>query len=208
MTRRNFIEQTLRQLYNGQPTNDANITYGLVNQYLSQGIGIAAKNSYKENYQIEGIGFVNNSFYTTFKGLAITPDEFNLYKFTLPEIPVGIGASEGISRFLFKDSNNTISYPGVMLTENQVGIQRQMRLIPNKIICYYEGSYGYAITTIAMTNYTASVTMISGGDSTNLDSILNVPSDFIPVIVEYIKAQLSFEKAQKQDVSNDGATIV
>lgn len=208
MTRRNFIEQILRQLYNGQPTNDANITPSLVNQYLSQGIGVAAKNSYKENYQIEGIGFVNNSFYTTFKGIAIYQDENNLYKFNLPEIPVGIGSNEGISRLVYKDSNSSVSYPAVMLTESQVAIQRQMRQIPNKILSYYEGGYGYAITSILMNNYTASVTMISGGDSTDLDSILNVPPDFIPVIVEYIKAQLSFEKAQKQDVSNDGATTV
>ena len=207
MTRKIFIERTLRQIYNGQPTNDASITDNLVNAWLSDGIGVAAKNSYKENYQLEGIGFVNNSFYSTFKGIVVTEDEYNLYKFNLPEIPVGIGANEGV-RVIFKNANNELSFPAVMLTQNQVGVQRQMRTIPNKIYCYTEGGFGYAITYLQMYNYTATVTMISGGDSTNLDSQLNVPPDFLPIIVEYIKAQLGFERAQKQDVSNDGATTV
>lgn len=204
MTRRDFIEQIRRQIYNGQPSDDAEITIGLVNQYLNHGIGIAAKKNYTDNYQIEGIGFVANSFYTTFKGLAISEDERSLYKFELPQIPVGIGAVEGISRLIFKDTNNNCSYPGVLLSENQVSIQRSMRPIPNKIQCYPEGIYCYAITPILMTAYTASVTMISGGLSTDLDSVLNVPDDYIPVIVEYIKAQVLFERKQMPDNQNDG----
>jgi hypothetical protein len=46
--------------------------------------------------------------------------------------------------------------------------------------------------------------MISGGDATNLDSELNVPSDYLPVMQDYLKVQLGFEKAQKPDVVSDG----
>lgn len=208
MTRRAFIEQIRRQIYGGQPTDDAEITAGLVNQYLNQGIGLAAQKNYKDNFQLEGIGFVNNSFYSTFKGLSITPDERNLYKFTLPQIPLGIGDTEGISRILFKDSRSTLSYPAVIINENQVAIQRQMRPIPNKVLCYPEGIYCYAITPILMNNYTATVTMVSGGVSSDLDSNLNVPDDYIPIIIEFIKAQLSFERLQPVDAQNDGADAV
>lgn len=204
MTRRTFIERTLRQIYNGQPSDDLSITDNLVNAWLSDAIGIAAKQNYKDNYQIEGVGFLNNSFYTTFKGLAIVEDERNLYKTTLPELPLGIGSTEGISRLVFKNSKKEITYPALLLSENQVGIQRQMRPIPNKIQCYYEGLNLFMITPIIMTAYTASVTMVSGGDSTNLDSELNVPADYVPVMVAYIQQQLMLERKQVPDLQNDG----
>ena len=46
--------------------------------------------------------------------------------------------------------------------------------------------------------------MVSGGDSTDLNSTLIVPDDYVPMIVEYIKGQLAFERSRPIDVSNDG----
>lgn len=205
-TRGEIIELILRQINNGQPSDDTDLSENLVNVWLNQGLGIAAKKNYTDNFQLEGVGYVSNSFYSTFKGIAIAKDEENLYKFTLPSIPLGIGAT-GETRIIFKSSTNNLSYPAVLLSEAQVGIQRSMRSIPNKIICYPEGGYCYAITPILMTQYTATVTLVSGGDSTNLDSILNIPDDYLPTCIEYIKAQLAFEKAQKKDIANDGQSI-
>jgi hypothetical protein len=204
LTRRTFIERTLRQIYNGPVSDDGNITEGLVNVWLSDGIGLAAKQNYKDNYQLDGVGYVNNSFYSNFKGLAIVEDERNLYKTTLPQLPVGIGSTEGIGRVVFKNSINELSFPGVLLSENQVGYQRSMRPIPNKILCYPEGIFLYMITPLIMTAYTANVTIISGGDATNLDSELNVPADYLPVCVAYIQQQLMLEKKQIPDLANDG----
>ena len=204
MTRSVFIELILRQIYGGQPSDDSEITINLVNEWLIQAVAIAAKNNYKENFQLDGIGYVNNSFYTTFKGLAIVADESFLWKCTLPEIPLGIGRNEAIANVRFKSSDNKISYDGIPLSIAQKGYTRSMRTIPNKIEYYPEGGSIYIMTPIGMYNYTTQVTMISGGDSTDLDSEINVPSDYFPVIVEYIKAQLMFEKSIVQDTSNDG----
>lgn len=206
MTRRFFIERSLRQIYNGQPPDDSSVTPNLVNLWMADGTAIAAKKNYTDNFQLDGVGFVSNSFFSTFKGIAITKDEENLYKFTLPSIPLGVGAT-GETRILFKNGNNNLSYPAILLSEAQVGVQRGMRPIPNKILCYPEGGFAYAITPIIMTQYTATVTLISGGDATNLDSELNVPADYLPVIVEYIKAQLGFERMQKQNSANDGEDV-
>ena len=46
--------------------------------------------------------------------------------------------------------------------------------------------------------------MVSGGDSTDLESTLIVPDDYVPMIVEYIKGQLAFERSRPIDTSNDG----
>lgn len=208
MTRAELIERLRRQVYGGFPTNDATITDNLVNAWITDGTALAAKQNYKDNFSIEGIASVNNSFYTTFKGLVITEDESFLYKCTLPSLPLGIGNVDGISRAVFKNSNNAISFPAVILSENQVSIQRSMRPIPNKILAYPEGGNFFAITNILLNAYTCSITMISGGDATNLSSTLNIPNDYISTIVMYVRGQLVFERNMPVDSQNDGKDFV
>lgn len=208
MTRAIFIERALRQIYGGQPTDDATITTNLVNKWLEDAIAIAAKQNYKDNYQIDGVSYVNGGFYTTFKSLAIEADEQFLWKITLPQIPVGIGANDGISTMVIKyDSLNT-SFPVIWIDQNQKTYYQSMRPIPNKIIAYSEGENVFLFSSLLMDLYTAQVTMVSGGDSTDLDSTLNVPPDYFPVMVEYIKQQLLFERMQPVDTTNDGQDVI
>lgn len=205
ISRRAYIELVRRQIYNGQPSNDATITVGLVNKYLDFGIAVAAKQNYKDNIAIDGINFVNNSFYTKFTGIAVTQDEQFLWKVALPSIPLGIGTSEGISTLEFKDAaTNQISYPIVWMSENQRSFARGMRAIPNKVLGYSQGAYVYALSTILLSEYTATVTMISGGVSANLDSIINVPDDYLPIVAGYIQQQLLLEQSRPVDATNDG----
>lgn len=208
MRRIEFIERLRRQVYGDFPSDDSTITDSLVNQWCIDGTSVAAKANYKDNFQLEGVAFVNNGFYSTFKGVAITKDETNLYKFTLPEIPLGIGAVDGIARVVFKDSEGSISYPGVLLSENQATIQRSMRDIPNKVLCYPEGGYCYVISTLLMNQYTATVTMVSGGDSSDLNSVLNIPGDYFPVMIQYIQQQLLLERNQPTVPISDGNSAI
>ena len=60
MTRKTFIERILRQIYNGQPSDDSNITFNLVNQWLNDAIGVAAKKNYTDSIQMDGVAYVNN----------------------------------------------------------------------------------------------------------------------------------------------------
>lgn len=203
MDRYTFCERVMRQIYGGQPSADADITINLINSWLNDGIAVAAKKNYTDAVQLDGIGYVNNSFYSTFKGLEITQDENFFYKFTLPQVPVGIGRNEGISDLKFK-KDGRVSIDAIPLSINQQAYAGSMRPVPNKVLYYYTGDSCYILTSILMTQYSATVTMISGGDSTDLDSTINVPSDYFPVIVEYVKQQLLFEKMQPQDNNNDG----
>lgn len=208
MTRATYIERLLRQVYGGQPTDDANITNNLVNVWLSEGIAIAARTNYLDNNKLDGIAYVNNGFYCTFKGLSISKDEIFLYKITLPHIPMGIGASEGISTLNIKSSDGSVSFPCIPLSENQKGFARSLRPVPNKLLFYQEGIFCYILSVLILNSpsvpYTGSVSMISGGVSTDLDSELTVPPDYLPIIDEYITKQLLIERAQPQDTSNDG----
>lgn len=205
MTRLQLIRRILRQVYGGMSSVDANITDGLVNNWLSDSIAFAAKKNYLENGQIDGINYVNNSFYTTFKNLVVTPYEQFSYQLTLPQIPVGLGNNQGVGTLQFVDSDGNVSDPAIPLSENQVGYFRGLRPIPNKILYYSEGTFLYSLSTLQLDQYTGKVRMVSGGDATDLNSIINVPPDYFPDMTEYISKQLSYERAQPRIATDDGS---
>jgi hypothetical protein len=209
MIRRTFIERFLIQMYGGFQEDDAEMTFDLINGWMPDAIASAAKQNYKEAIQIDGIGYVNNSFYTTFSGLAIAPDNTDnlCYKLTLPEIPIGIGRHEGISEIRFKETSGLTSLPAIPVSVAEWSYMESMPRISNKIFTLSEGKLVRMKTSLIMTAYTATVKMISGGDGTDLDSELNVPPDYFPVMQEYLKAQLGFEKAQRPDVVSDGVDM-
>ena len=205
MTRNIFIERILRQIYNGQPSDDSSITYSLVNQWLNDAIGLAAKKNYTDGIQMDGIAYVNNSFYTTFKDLAVSLGNIDnvTYSIDLPQIPVALGKNEGIATLQFV-KDKLASQTAIPLSINQVAYIDNLRPIQNKILYWTEGKNIYAKSLIPLTAYTANVRMVSGGDSTDLNSTLIVPDDYVPMIVEYIKGQLAFERSRPIDTSNDG----
>ena len=205
MTRNIFIERILRQIYNGQPSDDSNITYSLVNQWLNDAIGLAAKKNYTDGIQMDGIAYVNNSFYITFKDLTVELGNIDnvTYSIDLPQIPVALGKNEGIATLQFV-KDKLASQTAIPLSINQVAYIDNLRPIQNKILYWTEGKNIYAKSLIPLTSYTANVRMVSGGDSTDLESTLIVPDDYVPMIVEYIKGQLVFERSRPIDTSNDG----
>ena len=207
MTRNQLIERILRQIYGGQPSDDSNITFNLVNQWLNDAIGGAVKKNYTDSIQMDGVAYINNSFYTTYSGLTISPDGSPvnmIYKFTLPQIPIALGRNEGLASVRFSDTSGRLSYDAIPLSINQVSYINELRPIQNKIVYWSEGTFIYAKSSILLNKYTAAVRMVSGGDSSNLDSILIIPDDYMPFIVEYIKGQLAFEESRPIDTSNDG----
>ena len=204
MTRKIFIERILRQIYNGQPSDDSSITFNQVNQWLNDAIGVAAKKNYTDSIQMDGVAYVNNSFYTSYSGLTITSVNNTTFKFTLPQIPVALGKNEGLATLNFSNNNTPTTFGAVPLSMNQVSYQDTLRPIQNKVVYWSQGQEVYMSTGIPLTAYKANVRMVSGGDSTDLNSTLIIPDDYVPIMVEYIKAQLAFERSRPIDTSNDG----
>jgi len=205
MTRGQAIELIIREIHAGFPSEDTPITDNLVNLWLNIGIGIAVQQNYKEGIALEGIGYVNNSFYTTFKGIVPVKDEQFLWSIQLPQIPFAIGRNEGINDLVFKATDGQISLDAVPLSEAQRSYARTARPIPNKVLYYEEGDKAFVWTTLLLDAYTAQVTLISGGDDTNLDSSLNVPSDYMPAIIDYcVKRGISQLRGGVKDGANDG----
>jgi len=205
MTRNAVIERILRQIYNGQPSDDSNITYNLVNQWLNDAIGLAVKKNYTDSIQMDGVAYVNNSFYTTFTNLDISAETVDTvtYSVSLPLIPYALGKNEGVATLQFVGDKKT-SQTAIPLSINQVAYIEQLRPIQNKILYWVEGKNIFIKSSIPLTSYKATLRLISGGDSTNLNSTLIVPDDYMPMVIEYIKNQLAFERSRVIDQSNDG----
>lgn len=203
MTRYAFIERILRQIYNGQPSDDSSITYNQVNQWLNDAIALAARKNYTDSIQMDGVAYVNNSFYTTFKSLPVNSVGVTTYSIDLPSIPVALGKDEGVATLQFI-SQGMVSQTAIPLSINQVGYQDSIRPIQNKLLYWVEGKNIFVKSTILLSQYTANVRMVNGGDSGDLTSTLIIPDDYVPIMVEYIKGQLAFERSRPIDTSNDG----
>jgi hypothetical protein len=209
MTRYALIERILRQIYNGQPSDDSSITYNLVNQWLNDAVGLAVKKNYTDSIQMDGVAYVNNSFYTTFTNIDINAESVDTvtYSIDLPVIPYALGRNEGVAMLQFVGDKKT-SQTAIPLSMNQVAYIEQLRPIQNKILYWIEGKNIYVKSSIPLTQYKATLRLISGGDSTDLTSTLTVPDDYMPMVIEYIKGQLAFERSRPIDQSNDGVDSV
>lgn len=202
-----LIERIRRQIYGEFPDDDAQITIGLVNNWLGDAIAAAAKQNYTESVNLDGVAYVNNSFYTTFSNLAVTKHDNELFSIILPQIPVGIGRNEGVASVRLKDGVS-VSYDAIPLSANQVAYNRGRRKIPNKLVYWYEGKQIFCLSPeFDLSGCTAYVRMVSGGDSADLDSEINVPQEYFGLIVEYVKQQLAFMRNMPQDTQNDGSDI-
>ena len=79
--------------------------------------------------------------------------------------------------------------------------------LPQRVLFYSEGENVFVISSLVLSNYTASVTMISGGLSSSLNSTLNIPSDYLPVVIQYVQQQLLLMKQTPKDLANDGQDL-
>lgn len=205
MIRQALIERILRHVYGEQPSDDSNVTKNLVNLWIQDGIGLAVKQNWKDSVQLDGVTYVNNSFYTTYKTIPIiSDDEQFIYKMTLPQIPFGLGRNEAIGTLQLVSSDGMISDPAIPMSQSQWAYMRGQRRISNKILYFPEGTFCYLLSTLQLNTYTGKVRMVSGGDSTDLNSVLNVPDDYIPVIIDYCTKMLMAERMAPKDITNDG----
>lgn len=204
-TRYQICERILREAYGEQPSDDSNATVNLVNSWLLDALGAAAKQNYKENGVIDGVQYVSNSFYTTFKNISVSSYEQFIFQMQLPQIPIALGRNEGIATLQFVDTNGNVSDPAIPLSENQVGLYQNMRSIPNKTLYYPEGDFLYVISDLLLDiGYTGKIRMVSGGVSSDLNSTLIMPDDYMSFVVDYCVKMLKQERFTQKDVTNDG----
>lgn len=204
MTRRQYAQLIIQQIYNGPPPADATVTINQVNLYLNGGIAAAIKANYVEGIKIDGVKYVNDSFYLTFSGLSIVKDDTQnfIYTIALPAIPVALGANEAISHIELSKQGQT-SAPVILLNNQDWGRRNGMRKIGGRIIGRYINKTVELESNALLFNHKANVTMVSGGP-TDLSTEINIPDDFMGTIIAFVREQLLIEKSRPIVAANDG----
>jgi hypothetical protein len=96
MLKKQLAESILIQLYGGIPSDDARITLRMVGVEINKAIAAAAKKSFYENANLEGVKYANDEFVSTFN-VDVQPADDSGFKYAiLPAVPAGLPKSRGM----------------------------------------------------------------------------------------------------------------
>jgi len=203
MTRKVLIEQIRRMMYGSIPTDDANVTEKEINLYINEGIAYMAKVNYTDAIKLDGIETVADSFYATFKNLAITKDnDTGYYALDLPQVPLGLSRGYGISTVTFPTSTGLAKSP-IPISPRELDYVDNLKQPPSKIFYWAEGKKLWFKSYTNLVGKFAIVRMVST-ETADLDAEINVPQEYITDIINLVMNQLRTRKATPQDSTNDG----
>lgn len=203
MTRRVLIEQIRRMLYGGVPTDDANISEKEINLYINEALAYMAKINYTDSIKLDGVESIADSFYLTFKNLAIVKDnDTGYYSLDLPQVPLGLARGYGISTVTFPTSTGLAKSP-IPISVRELDYMDSLKQPPSKIFYWPEGKKLWFKSYTNLVGKFAIVRMVST-ETADLDSELNVPQEYITDIINLVMNQLRPRKGAPQDSTNDG----
>lgn len=203
MTRKVLIEQIRRIFYGGIPNDDANLSEKEVNVYLNEAIAYMAKVNYTDAIKLDGIETVADSFYATFKNLAITKDnDTGYYSLDLPQVPLGLSRGYGISTVIFPTSTGLAKSP-IPISVRELEYIDQLKQPPSKIFYWPEGKKLWFKSYTNLVGKFAIIRMVSTENS-DLDAEINVPQEYVTDIINLVLNQLKIRKGTPEDNTNDG----
>lgn len=203
MTRKVLIEQIRRIFYGGVPNDDANLSEKEVNIYINEAIAYMAKVNYTDAIKLDGIETVADSFYATFKNLAITKDnDTGYYSLDLPQVPLGLARGYGISTVTFPTSTGLAKSP-IPISVRELDYIDQLKQPPSKIFYWAEGKKLWFKSYTNLVGKYAIVRMVST-ETSDLDAEINVPQEYVTDIINLVLGQLKIRKGTPEDTVNDG----
>lgn len=203
MTRKVLIEQIRRIFYGGVPNDDASLSEKEVNTYINEAIAYMAKVNYTDAIKLDGIETVADSFYATFKNLAITKDnDTGYYSLDLPQVPLGLARGYGISTVTFPTSTGLAKSP-IPISVRELDYIDQLKQPPSKIFYWAEGKKLWFKSYTNLVGRFAIVRMVST-ETSDLDAEINVPQEYITDIINMVINQLKIRKGTPEDNVNDG----
>ncbi len=203
MTRKVIIEQIRRIFYGGVPNDDASLSEKEVNYHLNEAIAYIAKVNYTDAIKLDGIETVADSFYATFKNLAITKDnDTGYYSLDLPQVPLGLARGYGISTVTFPTSTGLAKSP-IPISVRELDYMDNLKQPPSKIFYWVEGKKLWFKSWTNLVGKFAIVRMVST-ETTDMDAEINVPQEYISDIIDLVINKLKIRKSIPEDNVNDG----
>jgi hypothetical protein len=207
MTRKELCELIQMRLAGGMPSDDFPITLDEINLWLDHGIAASAMKNYTDGVQIDGLEFIGDAYYTTFKNLSLTKDTDSLYyTTTLPAAPIGVPRGYDItSAYIMKPEGG---YSKAMLRVNpqQLDYYNELPKPKDAIEFWVEGKVMFVRTDTAflLNNNKVAVRMAGSAGSRSLTAEALVPADAVPFVVDYVFKYFLQTDQMPKDLMNDG----
>ena len=203
MTRKVLIEQIRRIYYGCVPNDDATLSEKEVNLLLNAAIAYFEKMNYTESIKLDGIETVADSFYATFKNLAITKDNnTGYYSLDLPQVPLGLSRGYGISTVTFPTSTGLAKSP-IPISVRELEYIDNLKQPPSKIFYWAEGKKLWFKSYTNLVGKFAIVRMVSSENS-DMNAELNIPQEYTSDIIDIVLNKLKIRKGTPEDTVNDG----
>lgn len=203
MTRPQLIELIQRDVNNGLPFDDAQITDNEISLWLSQAIATVMEERYKSSAELESITYMNDFYYATFKNRAVSRDsDTGYYYFELPQVPLGLPRGVSISGVYFKSAEGQLTETVIQIAPQEIDIMRGLPAPKNKVYGWAEGALFYMSSYKNISGLKAIVRMVT----TKVDDCDDIP-DNIGIAASDIVIKRLRTRAGIQDLSNDGSDI-
>jgi hypothetical protein len=204
MTRAQLIELIQRDVYNGLPMDDAQITDNEISLWLGQAIASVMEDRYKKDAEMESITYMNDMYYATFKNRTVSKDtDTGYYYFSLPQVPLGLPRGISIAGVYFKSAEGQLTETVIQIAPQEIDVMRTLPLPKNKVYGWTEGSTFYMISYKNIKDLKAIVRMVTSEatpDSTDIPD--NIGLAATDLVIRRLRARAGF-----QDISNDGVDI-
>jgi len=203
MTKAQMIELIQRDVNNGLPFDDAQITDNEVSLWLGQAIASVMEQRYKESAEMESITYMNDFYYATFKNRSVSKDtDTGYYYFTLPQVPLGLPRGIAISGVYFKSAEGQLTETVIQVAPQEIDVMRSLPMPKNKIYGWAEGSLFYMMSYKNIKDLKAVVRMVTS----KFDDCDDIPDNIGVAAADLVIRRLR-TRAGVQDISNDGTDI-
>jgi hypothetical protein len=212
MIRKEICELIQRRLAGGDPTDDFPVTLQEINLWLDQAVAASAMRNYADSVNVDGIEFVGDAYYTTFKNIVLARDSVTRDFFgTLPAMPVGVPRGHDISAAHLQITLPApgLSAPLVRMNPQQLSFAHTLPYPSLTPRYWVEGNQIY-VRGFDGTDYTGrsiTIRMIGSAGRRLLTDELLIPSDYLPFVIEYIMKNFLPTQNGPKDTINDGNDI-
>lgn len=204
MTKAQIIELIQRDLNNGLPFDDAQVTDNEVSLWLGQAIATVMEDKYKKDAELESIIYMNDYYYATFKNRVVCKDnDTGYYYLNLPQVPLGLPRGISIAGIYFKSAEGQLTETVIQISPQEIDIMRTLPKPKNKIYGWAEGQVFYMMSYKNIKDLKAIVRMVTSQfDDTTNDIPDNIGVAAADLVIRRLKARTNV-----QDISNDGIDI-
>lgn len=199
-------EQILTTYYKGVRNDDSQYSLRHIASMVAQEVALMARKNAFENSNGGDITYINDSFISTYKSVAVLLDSVSKEKYcVLPAVPTALPNNQEIVSVSLNTKTNKTFIP--MRNKDRFA-QSFLRPIKGMVFYYIEAGRIY-FDNPENFQFTALTIKMAGAlpSGAILDAQLNVPKNYESEIIDKVLSRLLSMSRLGQDLTNDGDSI-